>query len=65
MFPCKHPIVVWQRLFIEHVPFIPLYAFNCTFLRQIIQDQRIINELRGKPLLVYLILTKHTMIGIY
>jgi len=40
----------WNKLFQDPIPFIPIYAFNCIYLRAIIQDERIYNELGGKPL---------------
>ena len=40
----------WNQLYQESIPFNIIYAFNCTFLRQIIQDNRIINELNGNTM---------------
>lgn len=42
--------VAWEKLYTEPMPFIPLYAFKCDYLRQLIQDQRILNELRNKAI---------------
>lgn len=42
--------VAWEKLYSEPMPFIPIYAFKCDYLRQLIQDQRIQNELRGKAI---------------
>jgi predicted ATPase len=40
----------WQRLYKEPMPFIPVYAFNCIYLRSLLQDERIFNELGKKPM---------------
>lgn len=40
----------WNKLFKEPIPFIPIYAFNCIYLRAILQDERVYNELGGKPM---------------
>lgn len=40
----------WNKLFKDPIPFIAIYAFNCTYLKAILQDERIINELKGKPM---------------
>lgn len=42
--------IAWEKLYSEPMPFIPLYAFKCDYLRQLIQDQRILNELRNKAI---------------
>lgn len=39
----------WSMLYTTPIPFIPIYAFNCVYLRQLIQDERILNELGRKP----------------
>lgn len=47
------PIILkeaWQKLFSEPMPFTPIYAFNCVYLRMLLQDNRIFNELGKKPL---------------
>jgi energy-coupling factor transporter ATP-binding protein EcfA2 len=42
--------VAWQKLYREEpMPFIPIYAFNCVYLRQLFQDERIHNELNRRP----------------
>jgi hypothetical protein len=40
----------WVKLFAEPMPFIPIYAFNCIYLKCVLQDDRILNELKGKPI---------------
>lgn len=42
--------VAWEKLYSEPMPFISIYAFKCDYLRQLIQDQRIQNELRNKAI---------------
>lgn len=37
----------WNKLYDEPIPFIPILAFNCEYLRRILQDERILNELNG------------------
>jgi predicted ATPase len=47
------PVIIkeaWQRLYRDPMPFIPIYAFNCVYLRMLLQDNRIFNELGKKPL---------------
>jgi predicted ATPase len=39
----------WIKLYDEPMPFIPIYAFNCVYLRLLLQDERIMNELKRKP----------------
>jgi predicted ATPase len=39
----------WSKLYTTPIPFIPIYAFNCVYLRQLIQDERVLNELGRKP----------------
>ena len=42
--------VAWQKLYVEDpMPFIPIYAFNCVYLKQLFQDERIHNELNQRP----------------
>lgn len=42
--------VAWQKLYAEEpMPFIPIYAFNCVYLKQLFQDERIHNELNQRP----------------
>lgn len=41
--------VAWEKLYSEPMPFIPIYAFNCVYLKQLFQDERIHNELNQKP----------------
>lgn len=40
----------WQKLYDEPLPFVPIYAFCCDYLRQALQDNRIINEMDNQPL---------------
>jgi len=40
----------WRKLYEEEMPFIPYYAFSCTFINQLIRDDRIHNEMNGLPL---------------
>lgn len=40
----------WLKLYPDPMPFIPIYAFNCIYLKAVLQDERILNELRGKPM---------------
>jgi hypothetical protein len=40
----------WEKLYSEPIPFIPIYAFCCDYLRRVLQDERVINEMRGRPL---------------
>ncbi|MBI1773354.1 MAG: AAA family ATPase [Burkholderiales bacterium] len=40
----------WRQLYDGPIPFIPIYAFCCDYLRRALQDDRIINEMGGRPL---------------
>jgi hypothetical protein len=40
----------WNRLYEDEPPFIPFYAFSCGYLRQLLQDDRVLNEMGGKPM---------------
>ncbi|KPA08806.1 chromosome segregation protein SMC [Candidatus Magnetomorum sp. HK-1] len=40
----------WQKLYDEPLPFVPIYAFCCDYLRRALQDNRIINEMDNRPL---------------
>jgi hypothetical protein len=47
------PIILteaWNRLYDEDPPFIPFYAFSCGYLRQLLQDDRVLNEMAGQPM---------------
>ena len=47
------PIIIkeaWYKLYEEEIPFIPFYAFSCTYINQLITDQRIHNEMNGLPI---------------
>lgn len=46
------PLIIneaWRKLYQEDMPFIPYYAFTCTYINQLITDKRIHNEMGGKP----------------
>lgn len=48
------PIIIkeaWHKLYgAAEMPFIPFYAFSCTYIKQLITDLRIQAEMRGKPI---------------
>ncbi|MEH6446019.1 MAG: AAA family ATPase [Oceanospirillaceae bacterium] len=39
----------WFKLYHEEMPFIPFYAFSCTYISQLLTDDRIHNEMAGLP----------------
>jgi predicted ATPase len=39
----------WYKLFDEDMPFIPFYAFSCTYIKQLLTDNRIHAEMGGLP----------------
>ncbi|EGT3624817.1 ATP-binding protein [Morganella morganii] len=46
------PIIIkeaWLKLYDEEIPFIPFYAFSCTYLCQLLTDARIHNEMNNLP----------------
>lgn len=46
------PIIIreaWSRLYDREMPFIPFYAFSCTYLKVLLQDDRVLNEMGGLP----------------
>ena len=46
------PIIIkeaWHRLYKVEIPFIPFYAFSCSYLRQLLMDERISKEMNGLP----------------
>lgn len=46
------PIILkeaWRKLYEVEIPFIPFYAFSCTFINQLLTDVRIHNEIGGLP----------------
>jgi hypothetical protein len=46
------PIIIkqaWYKLYDADIPFIPFYAFSCSYLRQLMQDDRIHREMGNKP----------------
>ena len=40
----------WKKLYDEEMPFIPFYAFSCTYLKQLLTDNRIHGEMDGLPI---------------
>lgn len=47
------PIILkeaWYKLHEEEMPFIPFYAFSCTYINQLLTDNRIHNEMGGLPI---------------
>lgn len=47
------PIIIkeaWYRLYERELPFIPFFAFSCSYLKQLLQDDRIIGEMGGRPM---------------
>lgn len=46
------PIILkeaWYKLYDEEMPFIPFYAFSCTYINQLLTDSRIHGEMGGLP----------------
>jgi predicted ATPase len=46
------PIIIkeaWYKLYEEEMPFIPFYAFSCTYINQLLTDNRIHGEMGGLP----------------
>lgn len=39
----------WNRLYQTEMPFIPFYAFSCTYLSQLLRDDRIFKEMDRMP----------------
>jgi AAA15 family ATPase/GTPase len=47
------PVIIraaWYKLFDEEMPFIPFYAFSCSYINQLITDERIHNEMGDLPI---------------
>lgn len=47
------PIILkeaWYKLYEEDMPFIPFYAFSCTYINQLLTDGRIHGEMGGLPI---------------
>jgi len=47
------PIILkeaWYKLYEEDMPFIPFYAFSCTYINQLLTDSRIHGEMGGLPI---------------
>jgi predicted ATPase len=40
----------WRKLYDVEMPFEPFYAFSCTFINNLIRDERVHSEMDGKPL---------------
>jgi len=40
----------WYKLYEEEMPFIPFYAFSCTYINQLLTDNRIHGEMGGLPI---------------
>jgi energy-coupling factor transporter ATP-binding protein EcfA2 len=46
------PIILktaWNKLYEKEMPFIPFYAFSCTYIKQLLTDNRIHNEMGKLP----------------
>lgn len=46
------PIILkeaWYKLYEEEMPFIPFYAFSCSFIKSLLTDERIHREMKGLP----------------
>lgn len=46
------PIILteaWEKLYDEEIPFIPFYAFSCTYIKQLLTDNRIHSEMKSLP----------------
>lgn len=46
------PIIIkeaWNKLYEEDIPFIPFYAFSCSFINNLLTDERIQLEMGGLP----------------
>ena len=46
------PIILteaWNKLYDTEIPFIPFYAFSCTYINQLLTDSRIHGEMGGLP----------------
>ena len=41
--------IAWSKLYDVPIPFHIVFAFGCVYLRQLLQDERILNELDGRP----------------
>lgn len=52
------PLIIktaWYKLYPNaEMPFIPFYAFSCSYINQLITDQRIHNEMDGRPIFALL-----------
>ncbi|MEL0154134.1 AAA family ATPase [Sphingopyxis sp.] len=47
------PIIIkeaWHRIYGSDLPFIPFYAFSCSYLKQLLTDDRVLAEMGGKPM---------------
>lgn len=46
------PIILteaWEKMYEKEIPFIPFYAFSCTYIKQLLTDDRIHAEMGGLP----------------
>lgn len=46
------PVIIreaWEKLYEENMPFIPFYGFSCTYIKQLLTDNRIHAEMDGLP----------------
>lgn len=46
------PLIIkeaWYKLYDQEMPFIPFYAFSCTYINQLLTDDRIHSEMKGLP----------------
>jgi len=39
----------WNKLYTDEMPFIPYFAFSCTYINNLIRDDRVHSEMGGKP----------------
>jgi hypothetical protein len=47
------PLIIkeaWARMYAEEMPFIPFYAFSCSYIKQLLTDNRIHQEMGGLPI---------------
>lgn len=47
------PVIIkaaWSKLYDSEMPFIPFYAFSCTYIKQLLTDNRIHAEMGGLPI---------------
>ena len=47
------PIIIkeaWHRIYGTDLPFIPFYAFSCSYLKQLLTDDKVLAEMGGQPM---------------